>query len=220
MKTKQTIAIIGATGNMGTALAHRLAAGNYRILLKSELNGNADALKTAIRNRMPEADIEIATCSNEACWEADIIIPAVAYAAQHLVAEKIREVANQKIVLSIANKYDEINTRSLTPEANSAAEELQQLLPYTKVVSAFNTVSAQTFFSTEHKAQRPDVFLAGNDREALGEVAELTEIAGFNPLIAGDLKYSRILEQMHQLLLQLDRQYDFRQTASWKLVHH
>jgi 8-hydroxy-5-deazaflavin:NADPH oxidoreductase len=35
MKTKQTIAIIGATGNMGSAISRSLAKGNYRLLLKA-----------------------------------------------------------------------------------------------------------------------------------------------------------------------------------------
>lgn len=36
MKTKQTIAVIGASGNMGSAISKSLAKGNYRLLLFSE----------------------------------------------------------------------------------------------------------------------------------------------------------------------------------------
>ena len=45
MQTKQTIAIIGATGSMGSALAKSLAKGNYRLLLKSN---KAEALKDLV----------------------------------------------------------------------------------------------------------------------------------------------------------------------------
>jgi short-subunit dehydrogenase len=33
MQTKQTIAVIGATGNMGSAISKSLSKGNYRLLL-------------------------------------------------------------------------------------------------------------------------------------------------------------------------------------------
>ena len=43
METKQTIAIFGATGNMGSAIAKSVAKGAYRLLL---ISNDIEKLKT------------------------------------------------------------------------------------------------------------------------------------------------------------------------------
>lgn len=172
MITKQTIAIIGATGKMGSAIAMKLANGNYRILLFGKREAALQALQAAILEDYPFADIEPITCSYAASWEADIILLAVPYAAEKEIAAKIREVANQKIVISISNP-------------GSAAEELQQLLPHSKLIKAFKTSSTD------------EVALAGNDVEALAAVAELVLSAGFRPIIKGKLSTTKILEPIN-----------------------
>ena len=48
MKTKQTIAIIGATGNMGSAISRSLAKGNYNLLLMSADTSALDNLVSEI----------------------------------------------------------------------------------------------------------------------------------------------------------------------------
>src|SRR5690606_8727846 len=103
----QTIAIIGATGNMGSAISKSLAKGNYRLLLKSNDVEKLSSLVGDILDVYPTADIEGMVCSKNASWEADIIINAVPFEADKEVAERIREVANQKIVISIANPLNQ-----------------------------------------------------------------------------------------------------------------
>jgi 3-hydroxyacyl-CoA dehydrogenase len=49
MQTKQTIAIIGATGNMGSAIARSIAKGPYRLLLKASKQDELDALVTIFK---------------------------------------------------------------------------------------------------------------------------------------------------------------------------
>src|SRR5687767_13539901 len=134
MQTKQTIAIIGATGKMGSAIAKSLAKGNYRLLLKSNKQSELDKLVKEIKEVTPSAEVEGMACPKEASWEADIIIPAVPYRAQEEVAQKIKDVANQQIVISIANPLNETYTGLTTNSDTSAAEELQKLLPHSKIV--------------------------------------------------------------------------------------
>ncbi|NCU03465.1 MAG: NAD(P)-binding domain-containing protein, partial [Chitinophagaceae bacterium] len=45
MQTKRTIAILGASGNMGSAIAKALAKGNDRLLLISKEAEKLEALK-------------------------------------------------------------------------------------------------------------------------------------------------------------------------------
>ncbi|ULQ54031.1 NAD(P)-binding domain-containing protein [Flavihumibacter fluvii] len=194
MITRQTIAIIGATGNMGAALAKRLAKGNYRILLFGKKENTLQELEQSIIRDYPFADIEPITCSYAASWEADIILLAVPYVAEKEIAARIRDVANQKIVISITNPLNENFDGLLTPSGSSAAEELQKLLPHSKVIKAFNTIFAAELAAPAMNTQSMEVPVAGDDAEALSAVCELVQIAGFRPVIKGTLAASRLLE--------------------------
>jgi len=196
MHTKQTIAVIGATGNMGSAISRNLSKGNYRLLLKANDQKKLQRLIKDIKSSYSAADVEAMECPRDASWEADIIIAAVPYAAEREVAEKIREVANQKVVISIANPLNEAYTALVTSSDTSAAEELQKLLPHSKVVKAFNTTFASDFSTPLIDGKLTDAFIAGNDGEAVQTVSELVSTAGFNPIVAGGLSASRELENM------------------------
>ncbi|RYF97331.1 MAG: NADP oxidoreductase, partial [Chitinophagaceae bacterium] len=60
MKTKQTIAVIGATGSMGAAISTSLAKGNYRLLLKAQDEEKLKTLVGKIQASDPAADVEAA----------------------------------------------------------------------------------------------------------------------------------------------------------------
>ena len=220
MQTKQSIAILGATGNMGSALTRSLAKGNYRLLLKSSNPRKLQALVKEIKSSHPGADLEVVGCSMEACWEADIIIPAIPYEAQKEVAVKIKEFANQKIVVSIANPLNATYNGLVTDPDTSAAEELQKLLPHSKVIKAFNTTFAADFAQPIIDGKQADCFVAGNDSQALETVSELVRTAGFNPIVAGNLTTSRTLENMQLFLIQLALKYDYNRLAGWKILHN
>jgi len=220
MKTKQTIAVIGATGNMGSAISLSLSKGNYRLLLCANNHHNTQKLIEQLKAEQTSADVEEMDCKVQATWEADIIILAVPFDAEKDIAEKIREMANQKIVISIANPLNSTYNGLVTPPDTSAAEELQKLLPNSKVVKAFNTTFAADFSTPVIDGKQADAFIAGNDEEALQIVTELVSTAGFNPIIAGNLSVSRTLENMQLLLIQLGMKYNYNWLAGWKILHH
>jgi NADPH-dependent F420 reductase len=219
MAIKQTIAIIGATGNMGSALAKSLAGGPYRVLLFARDAGKLTELANEISNTHPGADVEAIGCPVDASWEADIIIPAVPYNAEKSVVEKIRPVATGKVVVSISNPLTESYDGLVTAPGSSAAEELQELLPHAKVVKAFNTTYAADFARPLIGGQQVDAFIAGNDEEAVNTVERLAQTAGFNPVVAGDLPVSRTLEAMQLLLIRLTLKNGYNWHAGWKVLH-
>jgi len=220
MQTKKTITVIGATGSMGSAISKSLSKGNYRLLLCSDEKGKVQEIINDIKSSNPTADVEVIGCSAQASWEADIIIAAVPYQAEKEVAEKIKAVANQKIVISIANPLNETYNGLATAPDTSAAEELQKLLPNSKVIKAFNTTFAADFSTPVIDGKQVDAFIAGNDEEALQTVSELVATSGFNPIIAGDLSVSRTLENMQLLLIQLGMKYNYNWLAGWKILHN
>jgi 8-hydroxy-5-deazaflavin:NADPH oxidoreductase len=220
MQTKQTIAVIGASGNMGSAISKSLSKGNNRLLLFANEKEKVDTLVQDIQSNNATADVEALECPTDASWEADVIILAVPYQAEKEIIMKIKEVANQKIVISIANPLNETYNGLVTAPDTSAAEELQKLLPNSKVVKAFNTTFAADFTTPVIDGKQVDAFIAGNDEEALQTVSELVTTAGFNPIVAGELSVSRTLENMQLLLIQLGMKYNYNWLAGWKILHN
>jgi short-subunit dehydrogenase len=94
MQTKQTIAIIGASGNMGSAISKCLAKGNYRLLLCGNDQDKIQLLAQEIKMIHPTVDVENLNCTLTASWEANIIIMAVPYGAEREVASKILGIKN------------------------------------------------------------------------------------------------------------------------------
>jgi 8-hydroxy-5-deazaflavin:NADPH oxidoreductase len=216
---KTTIAIIGANGNMGKGLATALASKSaYRLLLADAGYAATDALAKDLRLSHPDTDVEALDCSATASWEADIVIPAIPYAAQKEVAEKIKPFVNQKIVVSLVNPMNETMTALATD--SSAAEELQQLLPNAKVVKAFNTTFAGTFYEPVVDGVPVDVFVAGDDEQSVKAVSALARTIGYNPVFAGGLEKSKTLELMQFLLIQLTVRDGLNWKTGWKLLHN
>lgn len=219
MATIKTIAIVGATGNMGSAIAKSLSkSGDYRLLLMSNDQDKLVDLKLELAKSKVEAFA--VSCAREASWEADIIIVATPYEAEREVVEKIREVATGKIVISISNPLSAAYNDLVTSPDTSAAEELQKLLPNSKVVKTFNTTFAADFMSPVIDGKRADAFIAGNNGDAVETVSGIVKAAGFNPIIAGDLTVSRTLERMQLLLIQLAIKNNYNWLAGWKILHN
>ncbi|WP_441001479.1 NADPH-dependent F420 reductase [Fodinibius sp. SL11] len=216
--TKQTIAIIGAGGSMGSAIAKHVAGGNYRLLLFDQDYSKLPKLTEEIDQEYPNTDVKAMDCAHGCGWEADIIIMAVPHDQEQEIAEKIKDVATQKTVVSIANPVDENSDELTTKPDTSAAEKLQQWLPHSNVVKAFNTTFAADFDQPVIDGQKFDSFIAGNDEQALETVTEMVETVGFNPIKIDNLVFSRTLERMQFLLMKIIRRNDYQWLAGWKIL--
>ena len=116
MGVKKTIAIVGATEKAGSEIAKRFSFIPYRLLLIDNDAEQLSQLSSEISGQHPIAEFDSVECVKDGCWEADIIILAVAASEEKPAAEKMKEVATQKIVVEILN------------------QELEQLLPFSKIV--------------------------------------------------------------------------------------
>jgi NADPH-dependent F420 reductase len=220
MSTKQTIAVIGATGNMGSAIAKSLSKTNNRLLLFARHFDKVQTLAADLKQGHAAAEVEAVECPTNASWEADIIILALPYGDEKEIAAKIKDVANQKVVISISNPLNETYSALVTAPDTSAGEQLQQLLPNSKVIKAFNTVFAADFANTIIDGKQVDTLIAGNDTQSLETVSELAKSIGLNPLVAGELPWSSTLENMALLLIQLTMKYNYNWVAGWKVLHN
>ena len=93
-------------------------------------------------------------------------------------------------------------------------------MPNSKVIKAFNTTFAADFTTPVIDGKQVDAFIAGNNEDALANCSEMVSVAGFNPIIAGDLSVSSTLESMQLLLIQLGMKYDYNWLAGWKVLHN
>lgn len=121
MSVKKSIAIVGATEKMGEEIATQFMNSNYSLLLISNNKDRLDYLAKKMTDKKPEADVNFIECVKDGCWEADIIILSVPDHEKKAVAELMKEVATQKIVVDVSNEED-------------AGKELQEILPYSKLV--------------------------------------------------------------------------------------
>lgn len=163
MHTPQTIVIIGA-GYAGMCIARGLAGGNDKVILCDESFGLAGRTTDELKRDYPAYDIEAMECFFNAAWEADIIILTLSCAAFAEVAEKIKEVANQKIVV----------VTDLEPE------QLQVFLPNSKLVQAFTEIIPGL---QQGPGAKIPCKIKGDHAEALSSVAALAEQVGFAPVI-------------------------------------
>ena len=219
MEAKQTVAVFGASGNMGSAISKSIANGPYRLLLMSNDAEKLQKLQSDILKEFPGAEAEVIQTLIDARWKADIFILAVPYSSEAEIAPEIMDLAEDKIVISIANPINKDFTGLVTQPDTSAAEELQKLLPKSKVVKAFNTTFAADFTHPVIEGKQVDSFIAGNDEQSVETVSELIKTAGFNPIVAGTLQVSRTLENMQLLLMQLGLKYNYNWLAGWKILH-
>ncbi len=183
MNTKQTIAIIGVTDTRLTALAQRMAKGNYRLLLN---DANKEALVTIIKDinkACAAADVAPANCTEEAGWEADIIMLNLCLQAEKETAAKIKEVANQKIVIHLEFALPELKDAERIQPFKTMAEEMQGLLPYSKIIEV---KIHPDFIATAAAGKAATAFISGVDAEPLETVSELFRAAGFQPLLTGN----------------------------------
>ena len=131
MITPQTIVIIG-TGQRGRGIAEGLSRGHDRVLLCDDDFNNALSVAQNLKENHPGFDVEAIPCFFDATWEADIIIVDLACAEQQGLAEKIKTVANQKVVVT-----------------TSKSDHLAALLPQSRVVQAFDDINQDSFRSVE-----------------------------------------------------------------------
>jgi len=175
---------------MGTALAMALASAAYPLILFSSNEEQGRSLHERILQKLPGAPVWSSCCAFEASWEADVIIAAVPYREERKVAEKIKDVATRKIVISLSNMIDEDGLPVATATGRSAGEELQQWLPNSQVVKAFNTLRQEDF----EKPENINCYLAGNDTDALEKCSQLVKELGFTPVFAGNITSAAELE--------------------------
>jgi hypothetical protein len=182
------IAIIG-TGNVGRAIARGLKGKQHAVVLGSRSAADADlqalAAETGAGLAAPAA----------AAARADIVILALPWNAAEAVVKSLAPLAG-KTVIDCMNPLGMAGGElGLTVgHTDSGGEMVQRWLPEARVVKTLNQVGAEIMADNARLPHRPVMFMAGNDAVAKQQTAAVLAAIGFEPLDAGDITRSRLLE--------------------------
>lgn len=178
-----TIGLIGS-GHIGGSLARLAVAAGYDVVVSN--SRGPETLTDLVAELGPKARAATAAEAAAAADLAVVSIPLKNY-AQVPVAE-----LTGKVVIDTNNYYPQRDGMfdRLEDESTTTAELLQEHLPTSKVVKAFNNIgSAQLLAQAGPRGaiDRQVLLIAGNDAAAKQQAAEFIESIGYGVFDAGPL---------------------------------
>ena len=125
----------------------------------------------------------------------EVVVLAVPYSAlADVLAERGDQLAG-KVVVDITNPLNMETFDSLVvPTDASAAAELAEQLPNSRILKAFNTTFAATIASGRAGDVPTTVLIAGDDADAKQQLAAIVTKGGLRVIDAGSLRRARELE--------------------------
>lgn len=207
------LAFLGGTGPEGRGLALRLAVSGEDVII-----GSRDAQRAADAARELAALVEgVSGCGQiegadnlEAATQAEAAFLTVPYEAQAPMLAQLAEPLSGKVVVNVIApmRFERGKGAIAVPvEAGSAAEEAQGMLPNSRIVAAFQNVSAEELQELAHDMEG-DVVICSDNAEAKDLVMSFTgRISNLRPVDGGGLGNSKYVEQITPLLVNINRIY-------------
>ena len=201
MHEVETIAVVGGTGNLGAAIARRLAKAGCKVMVGSRVVERAQ--KTAA-----DLGFGVMGASNvDAAAAADIIIVAVPFASQEVTLSEIAPHVAGKIVVdtTVPLVPPKVMRVQLPPEGSAAARAQRLLGDGVKVVSAFHNVAAHKL-ATDSDVDC-DVLVFADDKAARLRVVGLVRQMGLRGVHGGALANSAAAEALTSILIFINKTY-------------
>jgi len=178
-----TTAIIGV-GNLGSALARHLVAGDELVVLAAADEAHAAARANELGPKARAASVE------DAIAGADVVVLAIWLDQIKELAPAQARLLENKVVVDPSNPlgFDASGQMVRTlPDDQSAGSIVAALLPASaRYVKAFGTLGADSLASSANREpRRVALFYATDDDIAAGTVERLIRAAGFDPVKAG-----------------------------------
>jgi NADPH-dependent F420 reductase len=207
------IAILGGTGQQGPGLALRWAIAGEEVMIGSRDQERAEKMTSELNARLGDARIR-GMENRQAAAAAEIVVLTVPYTAHLSTLESVKVHVQGKIFVDVSVPLDPENPRRMRmPAAGSATEEAQAFLgPETRVVAAFQTISAHALRDPDH-AIDSDVLVCGNDAEAKNIVMGLVAKMGLHALDAGPAESARVVEGLTSILIRLNIRHKVKESG-------
>lgn len=189
------IGIIG-TGRMGKTLGRLWADVGHQIAFGS---------RDAARGKSTADEIgQGATGSTirSVVTFGDVILLAFPWYAFTDIEREVGDLIDGKIVIDCINPFRSTGSLALGHKW-SAGEEIAKVWHKARVVKAFNHTYTTVLEEATKAKTSPTLFYCGNDFGAKEIVAQLAEAINLDPVDAGPIKNSRLLEPLAALWMQL-----------------
>lgn len=199
------VAIIGGSGELGSAIAKRLLRAGYEVIIGSRDASRAAAAAAALA---PTGGGVVSGDGNAAAAaRAAVVVVTVPFASQEPTLRELAGAVAGKIVIDTTVPLMPPRVmRVQLPAEGSAAQRAQRLLGEgVRVVSAFHNVAAHKL-ATDAPVDC-DVLVFGDERAARDVVIRLVEACGLRGLHAGALANSAAAEALTSVLIFLNKHY-------------
>ncbi len=198
-----TVAIVGGTGNLGSALALRLGAPGVKIIIGSRA---AEKAQLAVETLKPQLRAgEMTGMTNQAAVkDANFVVIAVPYEGQAQMVQDLKGQVAGKIIIDTVVPLNKI--KPFVPPAGSALQEAQQILgDEAPVVGALHNISAVDLGDVD--SPLGDVLVCGDNAEAKAKVMEIIERIGATAYDAGPASNAYVIEGLTGVIIALNRKY-------------
>ena len=214
------IGIVGATGSFGKGLACRWAK-NHTIYLGSRSREKAEQKAKEYQMELGKLGMTghiLGASNQETVARGELLVLAVHFEHLQPILDESRSSFDHKIVISpMVSLVKEQSFQHVPPEEVSVALLLQKRLPHSAIVSALHTVPSNRLSKLD-RAIEGDVPVCGSNQEAKETVRRLIrEIEHLNPIDAGPLEVSRMIEPIVPLILNL-KQYSLKKNTCIKFI--
>jgi 8-hydroxy-5-deazaflavin:NADPH oxidoreductase len=203
MDAQFSVAIVGGTGNLGSALALRLGAPGVKVIIGSRDAQKAQNAVATLKPKMRAGELS-GTTNQEAVKQAEFIVIAVPYEGHQQMVQDLKGQLAGKIVIDAVVPLKKI--RPFVPLAGSALQEAQQIIgAEAPVIGALHNISAVDL--SEVDAPLGDVLVCGDNEEAKQKVMEIIRRIGARAFDGGPAANAYVIEGLTGVIIHLNRKY-------------
>ena len=197
------VAIVGGTGNLGSALALRLGAPGVKVIIGSRDANKAQTVVDALKPKMRAGELT-GTTNRQAVKDADFVVIAVPYEGQAQMVQDLKGQVAGKIIIDTVVPL--MKVKPFVPPAGSALQEAQQILgDEAPVVGALHNISAVDLGDVE--SSLGDVLVCGDNAEAKQKVMDIIARIGARAFDGGPASNAYVIEGLTGVIIHLNRKY-------------
>ena len=178
----RTVGILGA-GKVGTVIARLAVAAGYRVLIA----GSGDVSRIALIVEVVTPGATAVTAA--AAAGSDVVILALPLGKYRSIPVPLLD---GKLVIDAMNYWEPVDgvLAEFEGAERSTSEIVADLVPHARVIKTFSHLGYHQLEDEARSAGTPGrvaLAIAGDDRVAVEQVAELVDALGFDPVLAGPL---------------------------------
>ena len=201
------LGFLGGTGPEGKGLALRFALAGEKVFIGSRNSSRGIEASNSLK-KFSDNNIFGGT-NSEAASKSDVIVAAMPYEGQRETLETLKTSLTGKIVITVVAPliFNKGSISALPVKDGSAALEAQKILPESRIIGAFQNISARDLLIPS-KPIDADVIVCGDDQDAKDYVITLANmIQGVRGINGGGLKNAGYVENLTALLLNINQVY-------------